>query len=82
MFQPKNILQENQFPKNQKNTNPAEGFQSPAEEFPSPILQPEYRWAGHEFEAVQDEVPADAVVLFQKAHHLVDDGLFLPTNTG
>ena len=32
---------------------------------------------GHEFEAVQDEVPADAVVLFQKAHHLVDDGLFL-----
>ena len=47
MFQPKNILQENQFPKNRKNTNPAEGFQSPAEEFPSPILQPEYRWAGH-----------------------------------
>jgi hypothetical protein len=35
MFQPKNILQENQFPKNRKNTNPAEGFQSPAEEFPS-----------------------------------------------
>ena len=28
MFQPKNILQENQFPKNRKNTNPAEGFQS------------------------------------------------------
>ena len=47
MFQPENILQENQFPKNRKNTNPAEGFQSPAEEFPSPILQPEYRWAGH-----------------------------------
>ena len=28
MFQPKNILQENQFPKNRKNTNPAEGFQA------------------------------------------------------
>ena len=30
-----------------RTTNPPEGFQSPAEEFPSPILQPEYRWAGH-----------------------------------
>ena len=30
-----------------RTTNPPEGFQSPAEEFPSPILQPEYRQAGH-----------------------------------
>ncbi len=28
MFQPENILQKNQFPKNWKNTGPAEGFQS------------------------------------------------------
>ncbi|MFS2870438.1 hypothetical protein [Phocaeicola dorei] len=43
MFQPENILQENQIPKNRRNTGPAEGFQSPAEGFPSPILQPECR---------------------------------------
>ena len=28
MFQPENILQKNQFPKNWKDTGPAEGFQS------------------------------------------------------
>ena len=33
MFQPENILQENQIPKNRRNTGPAEGFQSPAETF-------------------------------------------------
>ena len=31
MFQPENILQENQIPKNRRNIGPAEGFQSPAE---------------------------------------------------
>ena len=46
MFQPENILQENQIPKNRRNTGPAEGFQSPAEGFPSPILQPECRRTG------------------------------------
>ncbi|MCD8250554.1 MULTISPECIES: hypothetical protein [Phocaeicola] len=39
MFQPENILQENQIPKNRRNTGPAEGF-------PSPILQPECRRTG------------------------------------
>ena len=33
MFQPENILQENQIPKNRRNTGPAEGFQSSAETF-------------------------------------------------
>ena len=46
MFQPENILQENQIPKNRRNIGPAEGFQSPAEGFPSPILQPECRRTG------------------------------------
>ena len=60
MFQPENILQENQIPKNRRNIgpaegfqspaegfqSPAEGFQSPAEGFPSPILQPECRRTG------------------------------------
>ncbi len=40
MFQPKNILQEKRFPENQRNTDSAEGFQSPTEAFPNPILQP------------------------------------------
>ena len=40
MFQPENILQKNQFPKNWKNTSLAEGF-------PNPILQPKSRRAGH-----------------------------------
>ena len=31
MFQPKNILQEKRFPENQRNTDSAEGFQSPTE---------------------------------------------------
>ena len=67
MFQPKNILQENQFPKNRKNTNPAEGFQSPAEEFPSPILQPEYRWAGHlRVNPEKPDVPLNKNDAFQK----------------
>lgn len=35
------------------------------------------RCVGHELEAVQDEVPADAVVLSEEIHHLADDGLFL-----
>ena len=47
MFQPENILQENQIPKNRRNTGPAEGFQSSAEGFPSPILQPECPRVGH-----------------------------------
>ena len=38
MFQPKNILQEKRFPENQRNTDSAEGFQSPTEAFPNPIL--------------------------------------------
>ncbi|WP_032947232.1 hypothetical protein [Phocaeicola vulgatus] len=40
MFQPENILQKNQFPKNWKDTGPAEGF-------PNPILQPKSRRAEH-----------------------------------
>jgi hypothetical protein len=40
MFQPENILQKNQFPKNWKNTGLAEGF-------PNPILQPKSRRARH-----------------------------------
>ncbi|WP_300512627.1 hypothetical protein [uncultured Phocaeicola sp.] len=41
MFQPENILQEKRFPKNRRNISSAETFQSPAEGFPNPILQPE-----------------------------------------
>ncbi|NBH66518.1 hypothetical protein D3Z46_09410 [Bacteroides sartorii] len=41
MFQPENILQEKRFPKNRKKISSAETFQSPAEGFPNPILQPE-----------------------------------------
>ncbi|TGY69136.1 hypothetical protein E5339_14210 [Phocaeicola sartorii] len=41
MFQPENILQKKRLPKNRKNLSSAEIFQSPAEGFPSSILQPE-----------------------------------------
>ena len=46
MFQPENILQKNQFPKNWKDTGLAEGFQSRLKHFTMHILQPECRRAG------------------------------------